>query len=361
MNKMIPKKCPQPLLNHHKYSVMKFITLTEEHKKQIGSILIPLALLSVIPFTPDATEVVTPEPEDQIVQEIPAPNDPFGDIVVHAQSAIVLDVTKNEILFEKNADVQLPLASVTKLMTAYVAHELTERGNEIVITAEALREEGDSGLYLHERWDVRDLMDFTLLVSSNDGARAIASAIGSLFASQVHSASTSQVVNSKVSSFISSSTVDTSIPPHDVFVELMNVAAKDMGLESTYFHNASGLDISDSQSGAYGSARDMAHLISTMYKKDNHMLDATKYTELSFTSIDELPHGATNTNDVLANLPNVLGSKTGYTDLAGGNLVVLIDAGINYPIAIAVLGSTYDKRFSDVELLAWKALERIAQ
>jgi D-alanyl-D-alanine carboxypeptidase len=49
--------------------------------------------------------------------------------------------------------------------------------------------------------------------------------------------------------------------------------------------------------------------------------------------------------------PDLLLSKTGYTDLAGGNLVIVYDAGINHPIAIVVLGSTEDGRFTDVSQL----------
>ena len=45
----------------------------------------------------------------------------------------------------------------------------------------------------------------------------------------------------------------------------------------------------------------------------------------------------------------MIGSKTGYTALAGGNLVVVVDIGVDHPVVIAVLGSTYDGRFSDVE------------
>jgi D-alanyl-D-alanine carboxypeptidase len=48
----------------------------------------------------------------------------------------------------------------------------------------------------------------------------------------------------------------------------------------------------------------------------------------------------------------LIASKTGYTDLAGGNLAVAFDAGVNRPIVIAVLGSSREERFSDVEKLA---------
>ena len=53
----------------------------------------------------------------------------------------------------------------------------------------------------------------------------------------------------------------------------------------------------------------------------------------------------------MGNIAGVLASKTGYTTLAGGNLVVAFDAGLNHPVIVAVLGSSYNGRFSDVTTL----------
>ena len=59
-------------------------------------------------------------------------------------------------------------------------------------------------------------------------------------------------------------------------------------------------------------------------------------------------HDVENTNDIVNKIPNLIGSKTGYTDLAGGNLIIAFDAGLNRPIVITVLGSTREDRFADV-------------
>ena len=56
----------------------------------------------------------------------------------------------------------------------------------------------------------------------------------------------------------------------------------------------------------------------------------------------------------------MIGSKTGFTDLAGGNLVIVVDIGIDHPVIIAVLGSTYDGRFVDVEALIGASVDAIA-
>jgi D-alanyl-D-alanine carboxypeptidase len=75
----------------------------------------------------------------------------------------------------------------------------------------------------------------------------------------------------------------------------------------------------------------------------------TEYTRLYNQSGDF--HEAYNTNDILTDIPNLLGSKTGYTDLAGGNLTIAFDAGYNRPIIVTVLGSSRNERFSDIKKL----------
>jgi D-alanyl-D-alanine carboxypeptidase len=68
-------------------------------------------------------------------------------------------------------------------------------------------------------------------------------------------------------------------------------------------------------------------------------------------SEDGFIHTAENTNKQVYSFPGLLGSKTGYTDYAGGNLAVVFDAGLNHPIAVVVLGSSLDGRFTDVRKL----------
>jgi D-alanyl-D-alanine carboxypeptidase len=67
-----------------------------------------------------------------------------------------------------------------------------------------------------------------------------------------------------------------------------------------------------------------------------------------------------NTNKAIDLLPNVIASKTGFTDLAGGNLVVAFDAGIAHPIIIAVLGSSFDGRFDDMTKLVNSTIEYLS-
>ena len=68
---------------------------------------------------------------------------------------------------------------------------------------------------------------------------------------------------------------------------------------------------------------------------------------------------ATNTNDYIS-IPGLIGSKTGFTDLAGGNLAVIYDAGLNHLIAVVVLNSSRQGRFSDVEALVQLTNDKLA-
>ncbi len=62
-------------------------------------------------------------------------------------------------------------------------------------------------------------------------------------------------------------------------------------------------------------------------------------------------HDVENTNEIVDSIDGLIASKTGYTELAGGNLVVAFDAGLNHPIIITVLGSTFSDRFTDIHTL----------
>ena len=118
----------------------------------------------------------TAEKPKKVVEKIYI--NPFEHLNLVADSAIVFDVRMNKILFSKNAEERLPLASLTKLMTALVAVSNASENNVVVISPQAIKSEGDSGLRVGERWVLRKLVDFLLTTSSNDGASALALSFG---------------------------------------------------------------------------------------------------------------------------------------------------------------------------------------
>ncbi len=273
-------------------------------------------------------QIKTPQQSTASVQDV------FDDVRLKAKSAVVWDVAGQRMLFNKNGDEVLPLASVTKLMTALVAYNLMDPDDVITISQDALKVEGDSGFVDGEVFTMQDLADITLITSSNDGATALGASVASA--------------------------MNTTYDAESVFVEAMNIKAQELGLSSTHFKNSTGLDVSPSQAGAYGSARDMAllmeHIILTVP-------DAVALTSLELTQINNKEgeyHLAENTNEVVSEIDGLIASKTGYTVLAGGNLVVAFNAGLNRPIIISVLGSTYYDRFNDTLELVRRTQEYLA-
>lgn len=273
-----------------------------------------------------------PEPVITVATSTPPA---FPSVDIEATAAYVYDVREGKALFQKNAALQLPLASLTKVMTAYTASRLVPDHVLVRITPEDIRVEGDSGLFVGEEWDVSDLIDFSLVVSSNDGARALASVGGAMLAT-------------------------TSSDPVADFVREMNANAHRLGMRSTYFLNPSGLDESPELSGGYGSAKDVATLFAKVLESDPRIFEATRFESLQISS-RLAAHAANNTNKAVAAIPNVIGSKTGFTDLSGGNLAVAFDAGLGRPIVIALLNSSREGRFSDMVGLVYATLEHLAK
>lgn len=279
----------------------------------------------------------------QRAESIVASRDHFAGVKLEARSAYVLDATTGKPLFEKNAHVRLPLASITKVMTALVATEESPRDTLITISPEDIEVEGDSGLRSSEQFRLRDILKLTLVGSSNDGAHAIAASVGRT---------------------LTHSEGDTLAPgistPEKEFLLRMNERAQALGLLETSYGSATGLDQGEVQAGAYGSARDTAELFAYILKMHPEVFNETASLNVTVSSLASFRHTATNTNERVTDVPGIIASKTGYTTLAGGNLAIVLDAGIGRPIVVVALGSTAEGRFSDVETLARAALATIS-
>ncbi len=271
------------------------------------------------------------------VEEKVKSSEVFEKLALKADAVYVYDLAQNKVIYSKNASKQLPLASITKLMTALVAVELLPDNSSITIRSDFLKEEGDSGLVVSESWKMRDLLDFSLVTSSNDGARSLASVIGAV------------TLNTK----------DYNLGRKD-FIEKMNNQAKKLGLSQTFFVNETGLDVDSNVSGGYGSAQDVNNLMKYLLLNYPEVLEPTKYSNIKISS-DDKSHTGENTNDFVGTIPGLFASKTGYTDMAGGNLVVAFDAGLGNPMIITVLGSTQNGRFTDVKMLTDATLDYLNQ
>lgn len=241
-----------------------------------------------------------------------------------ARSAYVWDVKEQRVLFQKDENKTLPLASITKLMTALVVYELVPDKTHVTVTKEAASQQSGGTLNAGEVFLAKDLADFALVSSYNSAAYTLADAVGARLGDH---------------------------DPVSQFVSGMNIRANELNLPSLKFLNPTGLDISAEEAGAYGTARDVSFLLEYIVKNHPAILEPTKSDKTVLYNTVGGFHEAKNTNNIVNQIPNLIGSKTGYTDLAGGNLTVVLDIGFNHPVIITVLGSTIDGRFSDVSKL----------
>lgn len=206
---------------------------------------------------------------------------------VSAKGAILIDAATGEILFKKNADEKLPMASTTKIMSALILLEQDDLDEKFVVDKNAIKVEGSSmGLQEGDVVTLRDLACGMLLPSGNDAANAAAVRIAG------------SVEN---------------------FVRLMNDRAVEMGLESTHFVTPSGLD--DYTDEHYSTAADMAELTrEAMKNPDFREICGKRSIKLSFGS-PPYDRWLSNTNKLLSMCDGVVGVKTGFTDKARRCLV----------------------------------------
>lgn len=281
-----------------------------------------LALFLFVPLTPKVAQ--------ETIETPPTPELPsaFADIPLEAQAAIVYDTVTKETLYAKNADAQLPLASLTKLLTVYAALAELSPNTPITISLEAARLEAPRAFNVGQTFTLADLARLTLTASLNDGAAAIIEATA---------ARQNQTQNEALAS-----------------------AAAALGLSQTYAVNGSGLDITTAVSGGYGSAFDLARLAGALAAVAPDVADATTQRSAEAVSAGGTSFSVKNTDPIVDSIPHLLLSKTGYTDLAGGNLALVFDVGIGHPIAIVLLGSSQKARFTDGASLVAATLAHFA-
>jgi D-alanyl-D-alanine carboxypeptidase (penicillin-binding protein 5/6) len=284
-----------------------------------------LALLFFIPHVFSSTEKPPSSPITIATSTAP---DAFAHITTQAHASIVYDLITGETLYEQNADAQLPLASLTKLLTVYAALSFLSPTTPVTISPEATQVEAPKAFFVGQTFSLSDLARLTLTASLNDGAAAIAEATA-----------TSENRSQR---------------------EMIAGVAEALNLSQTYAVNGSGLDVSTEISGGYGSARDLARLSGALVAKAPEIARATTQSTTQANSLGGTSFSVKNTDPIVGTLPRLLLSKTGYTDLAGGNLALVFDAGIAHPIAVVVLGSSKEARFTDASALVFATLAHFA-
>lgn len=217
----------------------------------------------------------------------PIRNSAYPDLKLEAKSAIILDQASGRTLFSKNTNEQLPMASITKIMTAIVVLDNSANLDAVVTVPREATEVTGSRMYLYENESltIRDLLKGMLIESANDAALTLAiRTAGSV----------------------------------DKFVRLMNAKAAQLGLFNTHFVNPTGFD----DPNHYSTAKDIASLarIALMNSIFADIVSINKATVYDTTH--KFSHQLNNTNKLVGEYRNVVGVKTGTTDEAGESLVV---------------------------------------
>lgn len=283
------------------------------------------AVLALFLFIPNASRHAVPVTITIATSTAP---DAYKSLPIEAKAAIVYDLTTGETLYAKNADTQLPLASLTKLLTVYAALKELSPTTPITIPPEVAKLEAPHAFSVGQIFSLSDLARLTLTASLNDGATAIALA--------------------------------TAARENRTQTEMLAGAAAALQLSQTYAVNGSGLDVSTAVSGGYGSAHDLAVLAGALVDRAPDIAAATTRDSAAATSLGGTAFKVKNTDPMVTTIPRLLLSKTGYTDLAGGNLALVFDAGMGHPIAVIVLGSSKNARFTDGTALVAATLAHFA-
>ena len=203
---------------------------------------------------------------------------------VSAKAAVLIDADTGRVMFEKNAEIRLPMASTTKIMTAIVALEHGDPDDTVTVTKGSVGVEGSS-IYLEaeEKLSLRELLYALLLASANDAATAIA----------LH---------------ISGSV--------EAFASLMNKKAELLGLKNTHFKNPHGLDAE----GHFTTAYDLAKITAAALKNKTFAEIVSTYN-YNISGKDGGRRYLVNHNKLLRGYEGCIGVKTGYTKADGRCLV----------------------------------------
>jgi len=225
------------------------------------------------------------------------------------------DADAGVVLASEGADVERPMASVTKIMTALVVRDNAELDDRVRVTESAAATgEAEIGLVPGELWSVEDLLAAVLVRSGNDAAVALAEYVGGSV---------------------------------EGFAEMMNDKAAQLGLEHSHFVNPHGLDAD----GHYTSANDLV----TMAAKALEDPVLAQMARTRFVKFRPDPAGvdriARSTNKLLGVYPGVVGFKTGFTNKAGKVLVSVLETGERTLIGVVMMSEDH---FADSrELLDW--------
>ncbi|MFH0834460.1 MAG: D-alanyl-D-alanine carboxypeptidase family protein [Patescibacteria group bacterium] len=238
----------------------------------------------------------------------------FSEPVVAAKSAIIVDLDSGKVLWSKNSQAQLPIASLTKLMTAIVARENYNLADVVEVSPNA-SEQPPAKIWLRagEKMTVGNLLKGMLIESANDAATALAEKMGT-----------------------------------EKFVAQMNTKAAELNLQNSHFANPVGYDDENN----FSTTRDLATL-AQYFLRDEFLREIAATGK---TGIDPVSggthHELYSTNNLFGSYLKIRGLKTGLTDAAGECTATVAELTNGKKVLAIVLNSP--NRFQEAKsLIAW--------
>ena len=242
-----------------------------------------------------------------------------SELKITSKSALLVDYDTGKIVYEKNINERLPIASMTKLASLSVIFNYLEKGiikdNDYVVVTENAASVGGSSAFLDagSKYKVSELIKTVVVASANDSMVALAE-------------------------FVSGS--------ENLFVEKMNKLRDELKLENTNFANSTGLPVDNH----YSSANDLVKIYKTV-------CDNSLYKKYSKIWMDDFIHpsgrktGLVNTNRLVKTYDGVDGGKTGYTDKAKFCLTASATRGQTRFIGVVIGAVDSKTRFSEMSKL----------
>jgi D-alanyl-D-alanine carboxypeptidase (penicillin-binding protein 5/6) len=236
---------------------------------------------------------------------------------INAKAAALYDVQSGRLLFSKNPEMRLPIASITKLMTAIVVLENLNQEEIYTVRPEDINAAGlGADLYKNEKIKAGDLLKIMLIKSSNDAALTFASS------AQKHG-------------------ID--------LVSKMNERATSLGMGNTHFADPAGLNDSETFST-------VGNLIKLVKEAIGHSLISQILTSRSadVSSIDGgIRHHLVNTDQLLGQISSIILGKTGFTDSALGTMALAVKINGNQDTLISIILGSNDRFGETKNLIDW--------
>ncbi len=274
-------------------------------KKIFTSALSLFLVLAILPFPVFAENISLVKENTEV------------ELKLSCRSAILMEQTTGQVLYSLNPDEQLPIASVTKIMTLLLTMEALKSGrislDEPVPISEYAASMGGSQVFLEpgEEITLHEILKAVFVSSANDGAVALA-----------------ELVYGSV----------------DAFVLAMNEKAKELGMKNSFFCNPTGLDDGE---GGYSSARDVALMSNALLAYE----EIYPYTTIWIDSIRNGAFGLSNTNKLIRFYSGATGLKTGSTAKAKYCLSASAERNGLKLCAVVLAGETSADRFSAAKTL----------